>query len=192
MAHLQRSAGDITEQRTTPTQLAALQLAPMSNVGLSCYINATLAALYASRHVRQHIAAFQHPGSRLAKTFMAAVAQRGHSMQPTQLTQKPFYNKAQRDAQEFLGEILATDSDNGVESLCRGHGRSRLRCRSCGYSRASAGSEAFTCLHVPIVEEVSVPIVQGDSVPLRSVRPLRSVQVALDHLLAEEVISSFK
>ena len=102
------------------SQLASMQIAPMGNIGHSCYINASLAALYASKHVRQHIAMSQHQESCLCKILIAAAGSRGRIVHPDEFLKEPFYSREQRDAQEFLGEVLSAEADAGVEALCKG------------------------------------------------------------------------
>ena len=97
---------------------------------------------------------------------------------PDEYLQEPFNSGNQRDAQEFLGQLLQTDEDQDVHSKLMGLCRPRMRCVRCGCSRDAANADAFFLLPLPLSKPGS-PVV-------------RSIQVAVDRYFEEEVLPGFK
>ena len=93
------------------------QAAPFENVGQSCFINATLAAILAAVKVRRELQTVKIPGSRIGDTFHASIGTKGRRITPLAFTQPPFYLGAQRGACELLREALEQDIDTRVDGL---------------------------------------------------------------------------
>ena len=154
-----------------------LQPALFKNAGNSCFINATLAALFANRAVAAHLSSKRNPNSRLHNTLWNAVMSRHRPMRPNDFVQPPFYQQEQRDAQEFFSELLKTDTDGTVQSMFRGMDNPLLRCVCCRCTRRAAGCEAFTTLQLPIVKPDS--------------SLLLTVQHAIDNYFEAEIVHGF-
>ena len=154
-----------------------LQPAAFQNAGNSCFINSTIAALFANNSVSEYLFANRNPLSRLSNTFHSSVGAKKYVVRPREYLDPPFYTGRQRDAQEFLSEMLSTDVDQTAQSKFLGYAQTRLRCLQCGCARPSAQVDPFALLSLPVIKaDLSV---------------IRSVQEAVDSYFKEEVVFDF-
>jgi ubiquitin C-terminal hydrolase len=156
---------------TCPTQI--------SN-GNSCFINATLQALYALISVRNVVGKLSTGGAQeqqsssledvssaprssgshlqdrtndvlVARTFHASTqSPTDEALSPT-LIGRMYYNGQQEDAHEFIMRLLDKESAPSLNALLTGDDMSQLQRKACAHVRSTGATDAFTCLSLPVV-----------------------------------------
>ena len=157
---------------------------PFSNAGNSCYVNATMQALFAAVPIQGALAIIEgipastdvidcasealqwRPNDRaLSMTLFECVSKPlDESVRPRSILSS-FYDGSQRDASEFLHELVQPESAPRVCGLCTIKLKSRIMCAECpGIAHiAESADETLLCLSLLVrrsADGVLLPSVQ--------------------------------
>ena len=136
-------------------QAASAAAGPMGlrNLGNSCFVNASLQAIFAVPGFRESLAGSDlQPCEAGLKGILEALSRREKDLVPRTVTDV-YYSGRQEDAAEFLVNLF--DQCLSFTRLTHGIERGKLRCRHCLYSRPTP-SVAFRSLQLHLGGAASV------------------------------------
>ena len=157
-----------------------------TNLGLSCFINTALLALYAPTavavqlhaladacaadylplwqrarnvpHTQPHLHDNVALATLLSITFRCSMRPPNNKAPVPRLITDLSYKATREDVMEFLDRtLLNVNLCPQVTTPCAGQTTSTLHCRHCSYSY-SVATEPFHTLHLPIIDEAGIPL----------------------------------
>ena len=157
---------------------------PFSNAGNSCYVNAIVQALFAAGAIQRELSNFElmlSPSDKaLCALYIECISQLlEESVHPSAIL-RSFHNGLQRDAEEFLHEVVQPASAPTVCGLCTTKLKSRIMCAECpGVAHMTeSGEEILLCLSLPVRRAVDGLV-------------LSTVQDCLYHFEQPEVLTDY-